>query len=85
MQPKAVFYARPTSSFGYWRGGMSDGPFTQNQGSFAYGPAQQGAGILPPGSGDPSGGAGWSPTLTYLFILIAAEIVIFGCLGRVLR
>ena len=84
MQPKAAYYARPSSSFGYWRGGMSDGPLTQGQGS-GYGPVQQGAGILPPGSGDPAASTGWTPTLTYLFVFIVAEILAFGLLGRVLR
>jgi hypothetical protein len=85
MQPKSAFYARPTPSFGYWRGGMSDGPLSQNQGSYHYGPAQQGAGLLPPGLGNPAGDTGWSPTLTYLFVLIVAEIILFGVLGRVLK
>jgi hypothetical protein len=85
MQPKTAYYARPTSSFGYWRGGMSDGPLTQNQGSFHYGPSQQGAGLLPPGAGDPVAGTAWSATLTYLFVLIVVEIVAFGFLGRLLK
>lgn len=84
MQAHA-FYARPSSSFGYWRGGMSDGPLTQGQGSFHYGPAQQGAGILPPGSGDMSGGSAWSPTLTYMLVFVVIEIVAFGLLGRLLK
>jgi hypothetical protein len=63
---------------------MSDGPFTLGQGS-GYGQAQQGAGLLPPGSGDPVAGTGWSVTLTYLFVLIVVEIVAFGVLGRVLK
>jgi hypothetical protein len=31
------------------------------------------------------GASGWSPTLTYLFILIVAEMVIFGFISRTLR
>jgi hypothetical protein len=84
MQPKSAYYTRPSSAFGYWRGGMSDGPLTQNQGS-GYGPAQQGAGLFPPGSGDPVSGGAWSPTLTYLLIFVVAEVVAFGILGRLLR
>jgi hypothetical protein len=84
MQPKTSYYARPSSAFGYWRGGGSDGPFTLNQGS-GYGPNQQGAGMLPPGSGDPVAGTAWTATLTYLFVLIVVEIVAFGILGRVLK
>jgi hypothetical protein len=31
------------------------------------------------------GASGWSPTLTYLFILIIGEMVVFGFISRVLR
>jgi hypothetical protein len=81
----AAYASRPSSSFGYWRGGMSDGPLAQNQGSFAYGQANSGAGIFAQGSGTAPGAAAWSPTLTYLFVFIAAEMILFGLLGRVLR
>ena len=84
MQVPGVSYSRPSSSFGYWRGGMSDGPLAQNQGS-GYGQANQGVGIFPPGSGGGSSGAGWTPTVTYLLVFIAAEIVAFGLLAKVLR
>jgi hypothetical protein len=80
---QGVFYARPSSSFGYWRGGMSDGPLTQNQGS-GYGQSNSGVGMFPQGSG-PQDTKGWSPTLTYLFVFIVVEIVAFGVLGRVLK
>jgi hypothetical protein len=83
MQARS-FYARPSSSFGYWRGVGSEGPLAQGQGS-GYGQANQGVGILPPGSGNPAGSTGWSPTLTYLIVFVVAEIVAFGLLGRVLR
>ena len=79
----AVWAARPSSSTGYWRGGMSDGPLWQGQGSFAYGPMAQGVGMLPPGSG--SGGGGWSPTVTYLLIFVAVELVAVRCLERWLK
>jgi len=79
------YAARPSSSFGYWRGGFSDGPFYKNQGSFAYGPAVQGAGVFPPGSGSAGPGPGWTPTLTYLFVLIVAEMVLVKCLQKVLK
>jgi hypothetical protein len=80
-----TYAARPTSSFGYWRGGMSDGPLAQNQGSFAYGQANSGAGLFPQGSGPSGAAAAWSPTLTYLFVFIVAEMILFKLLGRVLR
>jgi hypothetical protein len=50
------------------------------------GPAAQGAGLLPPGSGPPQAGtSAWSPTVTYLFVLILAEMVLFKVLERMLR
>ena len=77
------YAARPSSSFGYWRGGMSDGPFYLGQGS-GQGPVSQGAGILPPGSGA-AGPGGWTPTLTFLLVLVAVELVLFKFLERRLR
>lgn len=79
------FYSRPSSSFGYWRGGMSDGPLAQNQGSFRYGQANSGAGIFPQGSGAANGGGTWTPTLTYLLVFVAAEMIAFALLARILR
>lgn len=76
--------SRPSSSFGYWRGGMPDGPLWQNQGS-GYGPNIQGTGVLPPGVGQATGGGAWTPTIIYLFIMVAAELVIAGCLARWLK
>jgi hypothetical protein len=31
------------------------------------------------------GAGGWSPTLTYLFVLIIVEMVVFGFISRTLR
>ena len=81
----AAYASRPSSSFGYWRGGMSDGPLARNQGSFAYGQANSGIGVFPQGSGPVGGTAAWSPTLTYLLIFVVAEMVLFKLLERVLR
>lgn len=82
---QGTYAARPSPSFGYWRGGMSDGPLAQNQGSYHYGQANSGAGLLRQGDGPQGAAAGWSPTLTYLFVLIIAEMVLFKCLERMLR
>ena len=82
MAPK--FAARPSSSAGYWRGGMSDGPLWYGQGSYAYGPPVQGIGQLPPGSSVPTAGA-WSPTVIYLLVFVAVELVLVKCLERLLR
>ena len=79
----AVWAARPSSSAGYWRGGFSDGPLWQGQGS-GQGPFSQGVGQLPPGSAAMGGGP-WSPTLIYLFVFVVAEMILFKCLEKVLR
>lgn len=79
-----IFAARPSSSAGYWRGGMSDGPLWYNQGSYAYGPSVQGVGVLPPGTGSPTG-TGWSPTIIYLLVFVVAEMILMKCFERLLR
>ncbi len=80
----AVFAARPSSSFGYWRGGGSELPLTRGQGS-GYGQANSGAGLFPQGSGPADSGSTWHPTVLYLLLFVAAEIVAFGLLARVLK
>jgi hypothetical protein len=78
------FYARPSSSFGYWRGGMSDGPLAQNQGSYKFGQANSGVGLFPQGSGPVDGGGSWHPTVVYLLVMVAAEMVAFKLLAKAL-
>ena len=78
------FYSRPNPSFGYWRGGGSDGmPLAEGQGS-GMGPKNQGTGLLSAGIGMPSG-VSWEPTVVYLFLLIIAEMFVFGLISRALR
>lgn len=79
----AAGYSRPSSAFGYWRGGGSDGmPLAQGQGS-SMGPRNQGAGFFSQGQGPVS--VSWEPTILYLFVLIIAEMVVFGFIARALR
>lgn len=79
------FTARPTSSFGYYRGVGSDGPLAQGQGS-RQGPANQGAGMFVQGQGPAPGQPGaWHPTVVVLVVLVIAEIAIVGCIGRLLE
>src|SRR5258708_39413536 len=78
----AVFAARPSSSFGYWRGGFSDGPLAQNQGSRGYGQANSGAGIFPQGAGPVDSGGGWHPPGIYLLVFGAVETGGCGLPGR---
>ena len=77
------FYSRPSSSFGYWRGTGSDGPFATGQGS-GMGAKAQGIGAFMQGQG-PVGGMGWEPTILYLFVLILAEMFVFGFISKTLR
>jgi hypothetical protein len=91
MQTGSGFYARPSSSFGYWRGGGSELPLAQNQGSAystggrAYGQDNSGVGVFPQGSGPQGSASGWTPTVTYLLIFVAAEMILFKCIERMLR
>jgi hypothetical protein len=77
------FYSRPSSSFGYWRGGGSEIPLAQGQGS-GMGQANSGAGILSQGQGVMNG-TSWHPTVIYLLVLVVAEMVVFGFIARALR
>ncbi len=81
----ATFAARPSSSFGYWRGGMSDGPLAYNQGSYHYGQANSGAGMFPQGSGPVDGGGGWHPTVIWMLVFVAVEMIVFKLLEKALR
>lgn len=77
------FYSRPSSSFGYWRGGGSEIPLAGGQGS-GMGQKNSGAGLLSQGQGIMSGGD-WHPTVIYLLILVVAEMFVFGFIARALR
>lgn len=70
------------SSLGYWRGG-GDAPLAGGSGS-GMGPKNQGIGLFSAGTGPLSGGS-WEPTVLYLFVLIIAEMVVFGFIARALR
>lgn len=67
---------------GYWRGGGSEIPLAGGQGSMA-GPKNQGLGSFMQGVGPSS--VGWEPTILYLFVLIIAEMIVFGFISRALR
>ena len=80
-----AYSAYPSSAFGYWRGVGSDGPLAYGQGS-NYGQASQGAGMFPDGYGPPAAASGgWHPTVIYLLILIAAEMIAFKLIAAALR
>lgn len=71
-------YAAPTASFGYYRGSPQFGGYGSNQGV-----AMAGNGVFSAGQGPvDSLKASWTPTIMYLFILIIAEMFVFGVIGR---
>ena len=77
------FYSRPSSSFGYWRGGGSEIPLAGGQGS-GMGQKDSGTGLFSQGMGATLGGD-WHPTVIYLLILVVAEMFVFGFISRMLR
>lgn len=66
----------PAGSMGYYRGS----PVYGGQGS-GGGQNVAGKGIFSQGTG-PSQGVGWTPTILYMFVLILAEMVVFGFIAR---
>jgi len=77
------YAAYPNPAFGYYRGVGSEGPLAGGQGSMA-GPKLQGLGFLSQGQGAP-GSSGWDPSIVYLFLLVIAEMFVFGFISRTLR
>lgn len=78
------YASRPSSAFGYWRGGGSEIPLAQGQGS-GMGPANQGAGMFSQGQGPAGQGKAWEPTIPVLLALVVVEVIVFGCIGRMLE
>ncbi len=70
------FSNMPPGSFGYYRGS----PVYGGQGSGQGGNGVNAKGFLN-GSTD-SNQTGWTPTILYLFLLIIAEMFVFGYLSR---
>jgi hypothetical protein len=71
-----VYFSLPSQSFGYYRGSP------QNQGEGAgQGGIMSGSNVFSAGQGQQQGTA-WNPTILYLFVLILAEMVIFGMIAK---
>lgn len=71
-------FARPTSSFGYYRGS----PIFNGDGS-GQGPNMSGTNIFSAGQGaGTAAGSAWSPTILYLFVLILIEMFLFAFISR---
>jgi hypothetical protein len=73
-----AYFAKPTSSFGYYRGW----PIYGGDGS-GMGVEMAGSNVFAAGQGPNSDtGAGWTPTILYLFILVVIEMFIFAFIAR---
>lgn len=72
-----MFYPRPTSSYGYYRGWPIFGGDTGTEG-----PQVSGTNVFSQGQGSATGTAGWTPTILYLFVLILVEMFVFAYLSR---
>ena len=71
-----MYFANPTSSFGYYRGQ----PLYGGSGS-GMGPNMAGTGVFSAGQGSATDNT-WSPTILYMAALIVLEMVVFGFLAR---
>jgi hypothetical protein len=75
-------WSQPNSSFGYTRGNAFKFGGGAHTGG-GYGNQVAGNGVFAQGTGATAGtGAGWSPTILYMFALIIAEMIVFGILSR---
>lgn len=71
-------YAMPTAAWGYYRGSPLYGGYGSNQGVSVAGNGVFSAGQGPVDAFKDS----WTPTIMYLFLLIIAEMFVFGVIGR---
>jgi hypothetical protein len=74
-----VYYSRPTSAYGYYRGWPIFGGDTGTEG-----PQVSGSNVFSQGQGSSmtSGAGSWTPTILYLFVLILVEMFIFAWISR---
>jgi hypothetical protein len=72
-----VYFSKPTSSFGYYRGW----PIFNGDGS-GMGPNVSGNNVFSAGQGSAAGTSAWSPTILYLFVLILVEMFVFAMISR---
>lgn len=73
-----MYFSRPTSSFGYYRGN----PIYQNEGS-GQGVDMAGSNVFSAGSGSTTGSdSAWTPTILYLLVFIIVEMFVFAFIAR---
>jgi hypothetical protein len=73
-----AYFAKPSSSFGYYRGW----PIYGGDGS-GMGVEMAGSNVFSAGQGTGTDSAnGWTPTILYLFVLIVIEMFVFAFIAR---
>ena len=73
-----MYYAKPSSSYGYYRGW----PIYGGDGS-GMGVEMAGSNVFSAGSGSSSDTANaWTPTILYLFVLVIVEMAVFAFIAR---
>lgn len=74
-----MYYAYPSSSYGYYRGS----PIVGGEGS-GMGNNVSGSNVFSAGQGSmtSSGSGSWTPTILYLFVLILVEMFVFAFIAR---
>ena len=74
-----MYFALPTSSYGYYRGAPVVGGDIGNQG-----PQVSGSNVFSQGQGASmtQGAGSWTPTILYLFVLILIEMFVFAFIAR---
>jgi hypothetical protein len=76
-----VYYAKPSSPFGYYRGNPVFNGDGSNQGANVSGMNVFSSGQGKGGGADAGTGT-WSPTILYLFVLILVEMFVFAWVSR---
>lgn len=73
-----MYFSKPSSSFGYYRGW----PIFGGDGS-GMGVEMAGSNVFSAGQGAASDTGGtWTPTILYLFVLIVLEMFVFAFIAR---
>lgn len=73
-----MYYAKPSSSYGYYRGW----PIYGGDGS-GQGVEMAGSNVFSAGQGSTgTGQSAWTPTILYLFVLIVVEMFVFAFIAR---
>lgn len=72
-----MYFAKPSSAFGYYRGT----PYYNGEGS-GMGQNVSGTNVFSAGVGGQATDSGWTPTILYLFVLILVEMFVFALIAR---